>query len=504
MSTHHFIELHDPFLQAIREFARQKSVPLYVVGGYVRDTLRAQSGQTILKKDIDFTVIGDAVAFARDFARHFHSKAVVYERFRTAMVPVGDYLCEFVGTRKEEYEPDSRKPRVTEGTLTDDLRRRDFTVNTLAVALSDTDEYKAGDIIDLFGGLQDLSEQLLRTPLDPVITFNDDPLRMMRAARFASQLGYFLDPQAINAMKQLAGRIAIISQERITDELLKILAVPAPHKPSTGLKILYKTGLLKHIFPEVHALAGVELAEEHTEEGKQEYRHKDVFYHTLQVVDNVAQMSPDVWLRFATLMHDIAKPKTKKLIPGVGWSFHGHEEVGARWQGRIFRRLKLPLQHLSYVETLVRLHQRPMALVDDEVTDSAIRRLIVQADDTLDDLFTLCRADITTKNPTLMQRYLENYDLVYQKTLDVRERDALRAFQSPVRGEEIMALCGVPPSPVIGYIKTEIEEAILDGIIPNTYEAAKEYFLAHRARWIAEFERTGKKKHPAQRSNLKT
>jgi poly(A) polymerase len=300
---------------------------------------------------------------------------------------------------------------------------------------------------------------------------------MMRAARFAAQLGFRVDDAALAAMKDMAGRITIISQERITDEFLKILAAP---KPSIGLALLFTTGLMEHIFPEIHALAGVDLkrVEGHA------YRHKDVFYHTLQVVDNVATASDDLWLRFATLMHDIAKPKTKRFLSGIGWSFHGHEELGARWQDRIFRKMKLPLHHLEYVKTLVRLHQRPMALVDEEVTDSAIRRLIVQAGEAgetaLNDLFTLCRADITTKNPKRAEEYLQNYELVYQKTLIVRERDNLMAFQSPVRGEEIMELCDLPASRAIGILKTAVETAILEGIISNEYEAAKEYLLANK------------------------
>ncbi len=481
--------IQEKLLNDIGALAESQGVALYVVGGYVRDFMRSARGEVVIRKDVDFTVVGDAVAFAREVASRFRSRAVVYERFRTAMVPLGEYQCEFVGTRKEEYEPHSRNPIVSEGTLEDDLRRRDFTVNAMAVALNNLGEHSFGELVDLFGGQDDMERKLLKTPIDPFLTFKDDPLRMMRAARFASQLGFMIDPIAMQAMTNLADRIRIISQERQTDELLKILASP---RPSTGFKILFKTGLLQYVFPEVYALAGVDLVQENTEVGRQEYRHKDVFYHTLQVVDNVAQMQDakaeevNVWLRFATLMHDIAKPKTKRFLPGVGWSFHGHEEVGARWQARLFRRLKLPLHHLDYVETLVRLHQRPMALVDEEVTDSAIRRLVVHAGEALEDLFTLCRADITTKNPALAQRYLKNYDLVYQKMLDVRERDALRAFQSPVRGEEIMELCGLQPSRAVGIIKIAIEEAILDGIIPNEYEAAKAYLLAHKDEWLVQ------------------
>ncbi len=465
------IELQDTILTQMGTLADKHGVRLYVVGGYVRDHFIGGD-----RMDIDFTVVGDALAFAGIVANHFHSKAVVYERFRTALVPVGDYKLEFVGTRKEEYLPESRKPIVTEGTLEDDLRRRDFTVNALAIALNH-DNY--GEFIDLFGGIADLNKGIIQTPLDPHITFSDDPLRMLRAARFSSRLQFTIPQEIINAIQEMASRITIISQERITDEFLKILATP---KPSVGLKILYETGLMEHIFPEVHRLAGVDLVQV----GEQEYAHKDVFFHTLQVVDNIALMTDNVWLRFATLMHDIAKPKTKKFIQGTGWSFHGHEEIGARWQKSIFRRMKLPMEHLPYVENIVRLHQRPMVLVDDGVTDSAVRRLAVAAGDSLEDLFTLCRADITTKNPKRAEKYLRNYDKVYQKIVDVRDRDNLRAFQSPVRGEEIMALCLLTPSRAVGYIKTAIEEAILDGIIPNEYDAAREYLLLNKNAWLEE------------------
>lgn len=474
------IELDDTILHQIGALADKHNVRLYVVGGYVRDHFIGGD-----RMDIDFTVVGDALAFAGIVANHFRSKAVVYERFRTALVPVGEYKFEFVGTRKEEYTPESRNPIVTEGTLEDDLCRRDFTVNALAVALNN-DNY--GEFIDLFGGISDLNNGIIQTPLDPHVTFSDDPLRMLRAARFASRLQFTIPENILDAIKEMASRITIISQERITDEFLKILSTS---KPSIGLKILYETNLLEYAFPEVHRLAGVDLVQV----GEQEYAHKDVFFHTLQVLDNLSLVSDNVWLRFATLMHDIAKPKTKKFINGVGWSFHGHEEIGARWQKSIFRRMKLPMEHLPYVENLVRLHQRPMVLVDDGVTDSAVRRLAVAAGDALHDLFTLCRADITTKNPKRAEKYLRNYDKVYQKIVDVRERDNLRAFQSPVRGEEIMSLCELSPSPAVGYIKNAIEEAILDGIIPNEYNAAKEFLLLNKDKWFHEIANNPYHKH---------
>lgn len=465
------IDLDDPVLLRIAALAEEQGVDAYVVGGYVRDALMGRA-----RTDIDVTIVGDAQRFANGVARVFNSKAVHYERFRTSMVPIGEHKLEFVGTRAEAYAPDSRDPIVTEGTLDDDLRRRDFTVNAMAASLRAS---SLGEVVDLFDGVADLDRKVLRTPLDPVVTMSDDPLRMMRAARFAAQLQFAIAPDVLDAMHGMADRIKIISQERITDEFLKILAAP---RPSIGLAVLFETGLLQHVFPEVHNLAGVDLVQQ----GDREYRHKDVFRHTLQVVDNVAVMSPDVWLRFATLMHDIAKPRTKRFVQGTGWTFHGHEEVGARWQERIFRRLKLPMHHLSYVETLVRLHQRPMKLVDDGVTDSAVRRLAVQAGDALNDLFTLCKADITTKNAHRAEKYLRNYEVVREKVLDVQQRDHLRAFQSPVRGEEIMAITGLGPSRTVGYLKFMVEEAILDGLVANDHDAALDYLLANKDQWIAE------------------
>ena len=475
------IEISDPVLLRIAALAHERGLRAYVVGGYVRDALMGRA-----RTDIDITVQGDPLEFARAVADVFRSKTVEFANFRTAMVPIGDYQVEFVGTRREEYHESSRKPIVVEGTLEDDLRRRDFTVNALAASLAGED---LGEVVDLFGGAEDIQRMILRTPLDPIVTMSDDPLRMMRAARFAAQLEFQVESSVLEAMSSMADRIAIISQERITDEFLKIMQT---RKPSIGLKLLYDTGLMKHIFPEVHNLSGVDIVER----GSREFQHKDVFLHTLQVVDNLAQMSDNVWLRFATLMHDVAKPRTKKFIEGSGWTFHGHEEIGARWQEKIFRRLKLPLHHLEYVKTLVRLHQRPMMLVDEGVTDSAIRRLAVQAGDAINDLFMLCRADITTRNPSRAAKYLRNYDIVESKLIDVRERDQLRAFQSPIRGEELMELSGLGPCRTLGYMKWMIEEAILDGIIPNEPDAARAYLLKNIDQWkldgpTAEFGRRG-------------
>ncbi len=469
MNSSSVIKLNDPIIGKIGTMADDDGLELYVVGGYVRDYFLDKQGA-----DIDFTVIGDALGFAKKVAEYFHAKEIIYERFRTALVPFGKYKLEFVGTRKEEYIEHSRKPIVSEGTLDDDLRRRDFTINAMAASIN---KPTYGYVHDYFGGLQDLADRMLRTPLDPFITFSEDPLRMMRAARFAARLNFNLDNSAFDAMKALAERIAIISQERISDEFLKMLAA---NVPSIGLKILRNTGLLRYIFPEIDRLAGVELRQI----GQQEYAHKDVYYHSLKVLDNLAAKSDNIWLRYVALTHDIAKPKTKKFIDGSGWTFHGHEELGARWQREIFRRMRFPLEHLPYIETLIRMHQRPMQLVDDGITDSAIRRLAVQAGDALEDLFTLCRADITTKNPNRSRKYLNNYDAVFQKVIDVRERDNLRAFQSPVRGEEIMSICNIPQSRAVGYIKTAIEEAILDGIIPNDYNAAVNYLLANKDEWL--------------------
>lgn len=474
------IDIDDPILLRIAALAEEQGTEIHVVGGYVRDALMGRR-----RTDIDITVVGDSLAFADRVASLFRSRAVIYERFRTALVPVQDHHLEFVGTRQERYEPGSRNPIVTEGTLEDDLRRRDFTVNAMAASLRpDT----LGDVTDLFEGQGDLQRRLLRTPLDPLVTMSDDPLRMMRAARFAAQLEFDVHHHTLQAMVEMADRISIISQERITDEFLKILAT---RKPSIGLAILHETGILAHVFPEVDRLAGVDLVQD----GSREYKHKDVFRHTLKVVDNVAEASDNLWLRFATLMHDVAKPRTKRFVEGHGWTFHGHEEVGARWQEKIFRRMKLPLEHLSYVQTLVRLHQRPMQLVDDGVTDSAIRRLAVQAGDAINDLFTLCRADVTTRNPKRAERYLRNYDVVQSKVMDVLERDQLRAFQSPVRGEEIMQITGLGPSREVGYMKWMIEEAILDGEIPNDHDAARAYLLLHLDAWKED----GKTAHFARR-----
>ncbi|MCX6154751.1 MAG: HD domain-containing protein [Candidatus Kapabacteria bacterium] len=463
------IDISEEILFKIGALADETGVEVYVVGGYVRDYFLNRD-----RTDFDCTVVGDAIAFANLFAKRMRSNAVIYEKFKTALVPVGELKVEFVGTRKEVYSVDSRNPSVTEGTLEEDLARRDFTINAMAASLN---KVKFGEVIDLFNGAEDLQSKILRTPLDPVITYNDDPLRMMRLARFASQLGFDTEKSSFDAIKGLCDRISIISKERISDELLKIISSQFPSK---GFKVLFESGLLKFIFPELNNLSGVEVAQD----DMSAYYHKDVFWHSLKVLDNIAKVTDNIWLRFAALVHDIAKPKSKKFIPGIGWTFHGHEEFGARMLEKIFRNMKLPMNHVEYIQKLVRLHQRPMVLVDEGVTDSAIRRLAFTAGDALEDLFMLCKADITTKNPNLTEKYISNYEIVFQKVMEVQEKDRLREFQSPVRGEMIMEICNLPASKSIGIIKSMIEEAILDGIIANDFDEAMNFFLKHKEEWI--------------------
>ncbi len=466
------IEINDNILKTIGSIADEQSYEIYIIGGYVRDKILG-----IRKTDYDITVVGDAIEFANIVANELNTKVVEYPRFRTALVPYRKVQIEFVGTRVEEYTEGSRKPKVVEGSLYDDIKRRDFTVNTLAASLNKS---KYGEVIDKFDGLKHIEERILVTPLDPIVTYKDDPLRMMRAARFASQLQFDIENESFESIKLVAPEIKNISQERITDEFFKILKTK---KPSIGLNVLMDTGLLEIIFPEVYNLRGVDTVEKNG----RIFAHKDVFYHTLEVVDNISQMTDNVWLRFVALMHDIAKPPTKRFHNSHGWTFHGHEDMGARWQKKIFRKLKLPMDKLSYVEKLVRLHQRPMALVDEEATDSAYRRLAAQAGNDLEDLFVHCKADITTKNEKKVDKYLRNYDRVLSKILEVQEDDKLKEFQSPVRGEEIMEICNIKPSKLVGLIKNEIEEAILEGEIPNDYDKAKEYFVNNKEKWMTQF-----------------
>lgn len=453
------IELTNPLLRTIGRLGDEARVDVFVVGGYVRDYLLGRED-----KDIDILVIGDGIRFAKQFSRAVKTESVVtFERFGTAMVPLEGGKVEFVGARKETYEAASRKPVVEVGTLEDDLARRDFTVNALAVSLNH-DSF--GRLYDRFNGVRDLHDGILRTPLEPIKTFDDDPLRIMRAIRFASQLHFTIERTALDAIVAMKERLRMISQERITEEFFKLLKTD---KPSVGLRLLYDTGVLRIIFPEMAEMAGVDQRKDH--------HHKDVFLHTCIVVDNIARTTDNVWLRFVALVHDIAKPRTKAFKEGTGWTFHGHEELGARMMKGIFRKLKLPLEQLPYVEKLVRLHLRPMVLVDAIVTDSAVRRLVFEAGNDIDDLMKLCRADITSKNPKLVEKYLKNYDLVMQKIVEVEEKDRLRNWQPPVKGDEIMAVCGLPPGRQVGILKTAIEEAILDGKIPNEHDAALAYLL---------------------------
>jgi tRNA nucleotidyltransferase/poly(A) polymerase len=443
----------------IGAFADESNVEAYVVGGYVRDKFLGKE-----VTDIDIVVIGDGVEFAKKVgAAVGRTNVVVYEKFGTAMLPLEEGKIEFVSAREESYERSSRKPQVKKASLESDLSRRDFTVNALAASIN---KKKLGEVIDPFHGLEDLEKKILRTPLAPDATFDDDPLRMMRALRFASQLQFQIEPQAFASIKKNADRIKIVSMERVADEFFKILASP---KPSVGLKLLLESGLAAFVFPELVDMVGVEQ--------RKDYHHKDVFLHTLKVIDNISETTDDVWLRFVALAHDIAKPRTKAFKEGIGWTFHGHEDLGARMMKTIFRRMKLPMDKLPYVEKLVRLHLRPMVLVSEKVTDSAIRRLLFDCGNDIDDLMKLCRADITSQNPQRVVRYLKNYDIVMQKMEEVEEKDNLRNWQPPVKGAEIMQVCNIEPGPLVGVLKTRIEEAILDGKIPNEHDAALAFLL---------------------------
>ena len=455
-----FLPLDEEILKRIGSIADRERIEAYVVGGYVRDALLGR-----VVKDIDIVVLGSGVDFAKLVGKEFGSSGVVvFEKFGTAMLPLSDRKVEFVGARKESYKKDSRKPHVAQGTLEDDLSRRDFTVNAIAASLN-SETY--GKLLDPFDGQKDLAAKLLRTPLEPKATFDDDPLRIMRAMRFAAQLRFKVDPSILEAASAMADRLKIVSQERISEEFLKILMADVP---SIGLELLQKTGVMRIIFPELSELAGVEQ--------RQEYHHKDVFYHTLQVVDNVAQKSNNIWLRMAALLHDIAKPRTKAFKQGQGWTFHGHDDLGSRMVDSIFRRMRFPMEFVPYVEKLVRLHLRPQALVDDGVTDSAIRRLIFEAGDSIDDLMALCRADITTKNLRLIDQVKRNYDLVVAKIAEVEEKDRIRNWQPPLRGDEIMEVCQIPPGPMVGVLKDKITDAILEGICSNDHDSALQYLLS--------------------------
>ena len=443
-------------LEIVSHAASKMQVPAYVVGGYVRDRLLARTS-----KDIDIVCIGSGIELAERVAGELHPvpRIAVFQRFGTAMIKHRDLEVEFVGARKESYRHDSRKPAVENGSLEDDQNRRDFTINALAVSLNEPD---FGNIIDPFDGLGDLERKIIRTPLEPGKTFSDDPLRMMRAIRFATQLDFVIEPDTFKAISVYKERIKIISAERIAIELNKIIQAP---KPSVGFRLLFDSGLLQIIFPEMTALHGVEI--------RNGRGHKDNFYHTLQVLDNLCKKTENLWLRWSAILHDIAKPPTKRFHPEQGWTFHGHETLGANMVPIIFRRFRLPMDHkMKYVQKLVRLHLRPISLTKEEITDSAMRRLLVDADEDLEDLMLLCEADITSKNPDKVKRYLENYELVRQRLVVVEERDQLRNWQPPITGEIIMETFGIGPSREVGDIKNYVREAILDGIIPNEFEAA--------------------------------
>ena len=451
------IPLHDPIFKKLLTIVESKKQDAFIIGGFVRDFVLGRPS-----KDIDVVVVGDGIEFAEAFAASLNSKTdlVVFKNFGTAMVKTQDWEIEFVGARKESYSKESRKPAVIPGSIKDDQLRRDFTINALAISLNASNLFQ---LVDPFDGVNDLERKIIRTPLEPEITFSDDPLRMMRAIRFASQLNFDIHPQTFAAIKIHAERINIVSMERVSDELHKIML---SQKPSIGLNLLFESGLLKIIFPELHAMHGVEIINKKA--------HKDNFYHTLQVVDNVCKETNNLWLRWATLLHDIGKPITKKfIVEEGGWTFHGHEDRGSKMVTRIFRKLKLPLnEKLKYVEKLVGLHHRPKALAEDGITDSAIRRLIVDAGDDLEDLFTLCRADMTSKFPEKIKLYRANLLKVQELVKEVEERDALRNWQPPVSGEDIMNHFNLSPCREVGLIKAALREAILDGEVPNLREEA--------------------------------
>jgi poly(A) polymerase len=460
------ISLTHPVFKFVAEAAAELGVETYAVGGYVRDQLLERPC-----KDIDFVCVGSGIELAECAARKIDPAlhVTVFKNFGTAHFRWGDLDLEFVGARKESYNRNSRKPVVEEGSLADDQNRRDFTINALAVSLN---KETYGQMVDPFNGIGDLDTKTIRTPLDPDITFSDDPLRMMRAIRFATQLDFAIEPGTFGSIKRNAERIRIISQERITDELNKIILAK---KPSTGFILLEESGLLKLIFPEMQNLKGVE-----NYEGK---GHKDNFFHTLQVLDNLTKTSKDLWLRWAALLHDIAKPPTKKFVPGHGWTFHGHEVLGSKWVPAIFKRMKLPMgNEMKFVRKMVFLHLRPIALTKEEITDSALRRLLFEAGDDIESLLMLCEADITTKNREKVKRYLARFETVREKLKEVEEKDQVRNFQPPVTGELIMETFGIKPSKEIGIIKEEIKEAILEGKIRNDYDEAYRMMLELGAR----------------------
>jgi poly(A) polymerase len=447
--------------EIIAQSSAELNMEAYVIGGFVRDLILKRDS-----KDIDIVCVGSGISLAERVAKNIHKDVQVttFKNFGTAMLHFDEWEVEFVGARKESYNKDSRKPIVENGTLEDDQNRRDFTINAMAISLN---KKNYGDLLDPFGGMDYLRKKNIRTPLDPNITFSDDPLRIMRAIRFASQLNFDIAPDTFEAILHNKDRLSIVSMERISDELNKIILSP---RPSYGFKLLFQSGILQQIFPELVELQGVQTIDNKS--------HKDNFYHTLQVLDNVANHSDDLWLRWAAILHDIAKPATKRFDKKVGWTFHGHEDKGSRMVPGIFRRLKLPLnEKMKSVANLVKLHLRPIALVKDQVTDSAVRRLMFEAGEDLKALMILCRADVTSKNNIKVKRYLENFDKVEQKIAEVEEKDYLRNFQPVVTGEKIMETFALKPSKIVGDIKTDLREAILEGKVQNIYEELFEYML---------------------------